>query len=310
MEQKIVVLGANGFIGSHLTDALSAFPKTKVGAVDRFSKKPVFNVNDSVEVHKADFFKDSEEIRKAVKGADYLFHCFSSTTPYLSDENPYLDIEMLRSSIEIFEASAKAGVKKIIFISSGGAVYGDAIHSDDLTEQTLPHPVSPYGICKLAIEHYLGYFKKKYDVDFVVYRLTNPYGPRQSLKKGQGVIPAFIDNVLNDRELVVYGDGSASRDFVYIEDAIKMITSTFAKSSSSQRIYNVGRGDQASLNEIIETLGILMNKKIKVIYKEPPKTFLQTTNISIDKFSSQFGLPEMTSLSDGIAKMLQHITSK
>lgn len=309
MNQRIVVLGANGFIGSHLTDALSRLPNTTIGAVDRFSKKPVFNLTNAIEIHKVDFFEGGGAIKNALKNADYVFHCFSSTTPYLSDENPYLDVEMLRASIEIFEASAKAGVKKIVFISSGGAIYGDSIHTEDLTEQTMPHPVSPYGICKLAIEHYLEYFKRKYDVDFVVYRLTNPYGPRQSLKKGQGVIPAFIDNALNDRELVVYGDGSATRDFVYIDDAVRMIESTFAKSSSSQKIYNVGKGDQASLNEIISTLESLLNKKIKVTYKEPPKTFLQTTNISIDKFSSQFGMPEMTSLNDGIAKILQHLTS-
>ena len=235
-----------------------------------------------------------------------LIHCFSATNPFISDQNPYLDIEMLRRSVEIFEKAIENGVKKIVFISSGGAVYGSAQHFGDAAETTTPAPKSPYGIAKLAIEHYLEYFKVKHETDYVVYRLTNPYGPRQAMKRNQGVIPAFLDNIMNDREVVIYGDGSSSRDFIYIEDAVKMIGQTFFK-DTSHAVYNIGSGKQTTLNEILDALKAITGKDIAVTYAEEPKTFLKSTNVDVNRFVEEFGELVLTDMHTGIKKTIQSL---
>lgn len=302
----VAVLGANGFIGSHLVDLLASEPDVTIKAIDRFSKPQVFKKRDNIKTYAVDFFEDSPNFDAALEDTDYLIHCFSATNPFISDQNPYLDIEMLRRSVEIFEKAIKNGVKKIVFISSGGAVYGSAQHFGDAAETTTPAPKSPYGIAKLAIEHYLEYFKVKHDTDYVVYRLTNPYGPRQAMKKNQGVIPAFLDNITNDREVVIYGDGSSSRDFIYIEDAVKMIGQTFAK-DTSHAVYNIGSGKQTTLNEILEALGAITGKDIAITYADEPKTFLKSTNVDTSRFVEEFGALVLTDLHAGIQKTIQSI---
>ena len=301
---KIAILGANGFIGSHVVDLLAKDSSVNIKAIDRFSKHVMFNERKNIHHYPVDFFEDSSGFEEALDGVDYLIHCFSSTNPFISDQNPYLDIEMLRRSVEIFEKSIQKGVKKIVFISSGGAVYGNTKHDGDAHEEVMPAPMSPYGIAKLAIEHYLEYFKVKYGTDYVVYRLTNPYGPRQAMKKNQGVIPAFLDNILNDREVVIYGDGTASRDYIFIEDAAKMIVDTFMK-DTEHTIYNVGSGRQTTLNEILDVLRVVLSKDIQVTYTDPPKTFLKNTNVDVKRFVDEFSIAANTELHQGIAKTIQ-----
>ncbi len=150
-----LVLGANGFVGSYLVDQPAVRMNMRVRAFDRYSKDPQFGITDSVEIIKGDIFND-DELRKSVAGVDYVMHSFSATTPYTSDTDPYQDIsDNLQRSVKLFELCAQAGVKKIGFISSGGAVYGSVTEHKVADELDAPLPVSPYGINKLATEHYL-----------------------------------------------------------------------------------------------------------------------------------------------------------
>lgn len=296
-----LVLGANGFIGSHLVDELVEAGYS-VRAFDRFDRDPQFNKSERAEIYKGDIF-DSTSLKQSLQNVDFVFHCFSATTPFTSDQDPFSDIDKnLRPSVQIFEQCLQAGVKKVIFLSSGGAVYGNLAEQKPATEDDSATPVSPYGIIKLAIENYLAYFNRKSDLDYIVYRLTNPYGPRQ-VNNNQGVIPIFLNKVQNSEELVVYGDGESSRDFLYIRDATKMIVESFNKKAKF-KTYNIGSGSQTSLNQIISAIKSVTGKEPIVRYEEAPKTFLQKAQVSTDRYNAEFESRADTTLEDGLSKTI------
>lgn len=293
-----LIIGANGFIGSHLVDSLVE-EGYKVRAFDRYTHEPRFNESNSIDIVKASSF-DAAVMDDALEGADYVFMSLSATTPYSSDKNPYMDItQNLLHNVEILDKAVKAGVKKIIFISSGGAIYGGTGETKVASEDDAPHPVSPYGINKLATEYYLGYFERKYGMKYVIYRLTNPYGPRQLSRNHQGVVSVFLENILEGKDLIIYGDGESSRDYIYICDAAKMIVKSFYK-KNKHAIYNVGSGEQTSVNDIIETLESVTGKKTGVYHIDEPKTFLKKTMVNTTRFTEEFGLSPTTRLEKGL----------
>jgi len=299
MEQNVVVIGANGFVGSHLVDYLSKTPNVRIVCFDRFSRPPAFKTASNISIVRGDFFNEGD-IDALLLKANYLVHCFSSTTPQMSDNDPYVDLMLLKRSVEIFEKSMKSGaMKKVIFISSGGAVYGETGSLEPAQETSLAAPISPYGIAKLASEQYLEYFKRKYDKPYVVCRLANPYGPGQIFKNGQGVIPTFIDKAQNSEKVSIYGDGKSSRDYIYIDDAVNMI-SRIILSDNKYSTYNIGSGSQTTLTELLSSLEHVLGRKIDVEYKHAPKTFLSKAEISIKRFEDEYGLPNFIGIEDGL----------
>ena len=297
-----LVLGGNGFIGSHIVDKLAE--KGPVRVMDRFDHGAQFHESANIEIVKGSAF-DQKELAKALKGAAYVVHTLSATNPFTADIDPYADIENLHRSVEIFEACAKAGVKKVAFISSGGAVYGTLAEQKVADEGDIPMPISPYGICKLATEHYLEYFRRKYGLEYIVYRLSNPYGPRQVFKQGQGVIPAFLHRLMKGEEITVLGDGTASRDYIYIEDAAQMIANSLTK-PNKHGVYNIGSGQQTAVNDIVASVERVLGKQAPVAYAEAPKTMPQKTDISIERFKEEFGEPFITMLHEGLEKTIRH----
>ena len=202
---RIVVFGADGFIGRHLTLALARQSADVVTAFDRFTEYRngeghVFSAHDNITVVPGDFF-NRDEVQASLDKADYVFHLVSATTPASSANDPFIDIDTnLRATIELLEACVEAGVKRVIFPSSGGTVYGDQ-PATIIDEDALPQPRSPYGIIKLTIENYLRYFKYTHGLDYIVYRIANPYGPGQNIHGKQGVIPIFMYRALHDLPL-------------------------------------------------------------------------------------------------------------
>jgi UDP-glucose 4-epimerase len=301
-KKRCLVLGANGFVGSHLVDELAA-AGYQVRAFDRFNRRRQFLRDKNIEVFKGDAY-DEASTDAALKDVDYFFHCFSATTPYSSDNDPFSDIDKnLRPSVRFFEQCLEHQVKKVIYVSSGGAIYGSISERRPARETDMTTPVSPYGITKLATENYLAYFNRKFGLDFVAYRLANPYGPRQA-NRTQGVIPIFIDKITAGKELVVYGDGTSSRDYLYVRDATKMIVESFSTHTKYQT-YNIGSGRQTDLNKIIKAVEKATGKKAKVHYKPAPKTFLQKSMISVARFNREFGSKAKTPLTKGLKQTLK-----
>lgn len=307
-KETCLVLGGNGFIGSHIVDRLVANGQLYIRVMDHFGGGVRFHESPNIEIVKGSAF-DLNDLNEALKEVSYVIHTLSATNPFTADLDPYADIENLHRSIEIFEACAKANVKKIGFISSGGAVYGTLAEQKIANEQDIPMPISPYGICKLATEHYMEYFKRKYGLEYIVYRLSNPYGPRQVFKQGQGVIPAFLHHLMNDEEITIMGDGTASRDYIYIEDAAQMIAESIVK-PNKHGVYNLGSGKQTMLNDIVASVERVLGKKAPVRYIEAPKTMAQKTDISMERFKEDFGEPVITMFHDGLEKTIRHLQSQ
>lgn len=308
---RIVVLGANGFIGRHLVERLAHDkPQDTIVAFGHFSNyaiggSHIFDALNNVIVLPGDF-SVKNNVEEAVNGADYVFHLISTTTPAVSHNDPFVDIDInVRYSLEVMQACVAAKVKKFIFLSSGGTVYGD-VGSDTIHEDILPHPRSPYGIGKLTIEHYLRYFKHHDGLDYIIYRVANPYGPGQNIHGKQGVIPIFLYNYLHKMPINIYGDGSMIRDYIYIDDLINMIVLTYDK-PNHHVIYNVGSGSGASINDIVQSIERRVGDTVEKVFMETPAIFVKKSVLNISRLVDEYSIKPIVSLDEGIGKTWEYV---
>ncbi len=302
LSSKCLVLGANGFIGSHLVDALIT-DGYFVRAFDHYPDTDYkFNMNQNIEIVNGDFL-NRDDLSQALKGIDYVFHLISTTTPSTSENDPIIDIETnIKMSVELFQECVQHKIKKVIFPSSGGAIYG-LNSSYDTKEETLPAPISPYAIGKLTVEHYLRYFYVKYGLNSLIYRISNPYGERQSVNSRQGVIPIFLRLAKEGKPLTVLGDGSMIRDYIHILDVTRIITATFL--DTKDRLYNLGSGKKTSLNELITLIESTTHHKLKIVHSPEPSTFVKEVVLNSDKLLSEFKIKPYIELPEGLTKLWQ-----
>lgn len=294
---RSIVIGANGFLGSSLVDALVSRGH-EVTAFDRFSRGPA--TSSATRTIAGDFL-DSDSVARAVEGHDAVFHFLSTTTPASADGNPVGDAtENVVPSIRLLQACVAAGVGTVHFASTGGAIYGDH-DAAALSESMLPQPVSPYAIGKLAIEGYLAYFSRRHGLDSVSYRISNPYGPRQLADRSQGVIPTFLRHAREGRPLQVLGDGSSVRDYIHADDAIRMIVEVVDR-PREHSVYNIGSGVGTSVSELLGTVERVTGIVPTVEYLPEPATFVHRSVLDTSRYAGEFGAVEMRSLDEGIAQ--------
>ncbi len=299
-----LVLGANGFIGSHLTDALSA-ANHDVIAFDRFSGDTRFEHSDNIKQFHGNFL-NKNDLRSALEGIDYVFHFISLTTPATAENDPLIDIETnIRMSIELLNLCAEMGVKRVLFASTGGAIYGEGAGKPFL-ETDCPQPISPYAIGKLTIEHYLRYFRIKHSLDSVSLRISNPYGERQPLHRKQGVIPVFLENIIKGNEITVLGNGEMVRDYIYVKDAVKMIVNMFDKEHNHE-VYNIGSGNGTTVNHLVEVIQQFVAEPIVTINKPVPPTFVHSAVMNVDRYYEEFNGVEMSNFNVCIKNTLDYI---
>jgi len=310
---NIIVFGANGFIGKNLISELSKHDNNNIIAFDRFSKSKeedeyYFKNFNNVTIFRGDFL-DKDDVDKALAGIDYVFHSLSMTNPASVSNDPFTDIDTnVRASIVLFDMCVKNNIEKIVYLSSGGTVYGD-IDSIKISEESATKPKSPYGIGKLTIENYLRYFKESKGLDYIIYRIANPYGPKQNITSKQGVIPIFINHILKNEELVVYGDGSMQRDYIYIDDVCRMINYSY-RSNNRYAEYNIGSGVGTSVSEILKQIEKITDIIPKVTYAETPASFVNASVLDGSRFSNEFGEFKLTELSVGLKRTLDYVKSK
>lgn len=293
---KCLVVGANGFLGSHLTDELVARGH-EVSVFDRFSvPEPAFE-SAGVRSFVGDFMNRAD-VAAALEGQQYVFHFVSTTTPVSAENDPSMDARTnIASSIDLLELSVAAGVQKVFFASTGGAIYGD--QPGPLTELALPQPVSPYAIGKLAIEGYLHYFHRKHGLDSVAFRISNPYGPRQRERKLQGVIPIFLRQIQDGHPVTVYGDGSMVRDYVFASDVVQMIADTIGK-PTEHSVYNIGSGIGTTVLELLQAMSAVTGRDPVIEHTPAPATFLERAVLDTGRFTAEFGSRPLVDLHQGI----------
>lgn len=255
-----IILGGNGFIGSHIVDLLltEGHSVTVLDTGVEKYRKPLPSVEY---VHGS--ISDVDLLMKVFSGKEVLIHCVSTTVPFTSNHNIEFDINSnLISAVNIFDVAIRKGVKRIVYLSSGGAVYGSPSFIP-ITETHPTEPISSYGITKLAIEKYLHYFALNFGIEYNIIRPSNPYGPRQNPFGNQGIISVFLGKVLKGENLEVWGDPTISKDYLYITD----LASAIYKSSitdTTGAVFNVGGGHHTSIQEIISVIAEITGRDINV----------------------------------------------
>lgn len=309
-KKKILILGADGFLGSNLTRSLLKDEKYNLRAFDLFRNGQSRNLEDirnEIEIFPGNFL-NKDDIRRALDGVEYVFHYISLTTPGSSINDPLIDVETnIKGSLVLFDECVKNKVKRVIFSSSGGAIYGNQ-NKNKLSEEDATNPISPYAISKLTIEKYLEYYKNHYGLDYLILRYANPYGPGQNIVGSQGIIPIFLNLIKERGSLTIFGDGKNIRDYIYIDDAINITKTIFAK-KTKYSLYNVGSGDGASINEVVKIMKEITGKKIKINQK--PSRDIDVRKILLDtrKIIDETGYIPKISLKDGIQKTWKWIRS-
>lgn len=301
-----VVIGANGFIGSHLVDNLVSAGH-EVTAFDRFSSGTVSYTSKNVRRLSGDFLNRSD-LREALSNQQYVFHFLSTTNPAVSDREPTLDIRTnVSQSVDLFQICVDSGVEKVFFASTGGAIYGDQgrdVHRE--TDMTLP--MSPYGIGKLTLENYLGYFGRKFGLDSVSLRISNPYGLRQHPNRKQGLIPIVLMQIAKHEPVIRFGSGAMVRDFIYVDDVARMVTAMVGR-STDHRVYNIGSGSGHTVNEIFGLIAAVTGRNFEIREEPIPPTFVDAVVLDTERFKAEFEVDLLTKLEAGIERTWRDLMS-
>ncbi|MFH1721143.1 MAG: NAD-dependent epimerase/dehydratase family protein [Candidatus Altiarchaeota archaeon] len=300
---KVMVTGGAGFIGSNTVD-LFVKEGFDVSVVDDLSTGYEVNLNEKASFYKADIRnKDLEEVFKAER-PDFVVHKAAHILVRKSVKNPAFDAEVnVLGSLNLLDLCRKYDVKKIIYASSGGACYGSPkyLPADEKHEI---NPLSPYGISKHTVEHYLWLYEKVYGLDYVTLRLGNVYGPRQDPACEAGVIAIFLGKFLAKVTPKINGDGEQTRDYVYVEDVCEANLLSIKKSTTS-RIFNIGTGVPTSVNEITTLLQKLIPTDIQPTHGPAIAGEVRDIHLDVSLAKKELGWKPKTILEEGMKKTVE-----
>lgn len=304
---KILVTGGAGFIGSSLVDKLIEMGHELI-VVDDLSSGLKEYINPLAKFYNTDIC--SQEMLKIFteEKPEYVFHLAAQIEVAKSMLDPKHDAEInLAGGFNILESARINGVKKVIFSSTGGAIYGDT-DSIPTKEDSPTYPVSFYGIHKLAFEKYLNAYYHNYNLDYTVLRFANVYGPRQFKGGEAGVVSIFVDNAVNNKTSCQFGDGKQTRDFVFIDDVVRALV--LAMEKEAKREINIACGIESSLLDIRQALSLALGREILVEEKaaKPGEQRRSCLDNSLAKELLTWE-PEFT-LTKGIAKTVEWAKNK
>ena len=305
---KILLMGGAGFIGTNLAIKLAENQDNQITLVDR--KKEYFETIERlklpVQIQERNF-SEMTNFDNLLAGQDVIYHLVSTTVPGVSNKKIAEEIcANVVATSHMLDSSVRVGVKKVVFMSSGGTVYGKE-NRCPVKEGDSTNPISSYGLQKVTIEKLLYLYRYMYGLDYRIIRLANPYGPYQKPNGVQGVVTTFTYKVLHNEEIIVYGDGSVVRDYIYIEDAVRGILN-IANGESEYRTFNLGCGYGTSINQLLKTIRKTLGCNIRVVYKEARKVDVPVNYLDISRYESVYGKLNPISLSDGIAKTVQYMS--
>jgi UDP-glucose 4-epimerase len=301
---RCAVLGAGGFIGSNLCQAL-----VRQGATVRaFGRRQAF----PEALHGCDWilgdFTDPTSVAAAVSGCDVVFHLVNATTPASANVDKLADLNAnVASTLRLLEACRESGVSRVIFVSSGGTVYGipDLVPTPE-TART--NPITAYGISKLAVEKYLGLYEYLYGLQYRVLRVANPFGPFQTALKNQGVIAAFLRGALAGKPIEIWGDGSIIRDYIYVGDVAEALMLAVSHEGAG-RIFNIGSGEGRSLNDIVASIDRLLDEKIPVEHRPGRPVDVPVSILDTSFAASDLGWRPHTAFESGLLNTIEWMKS-
>lgn len=298
---KVIVLGGGGFLGSAIVDKfLEDGHEVRVFERPRINPYRVFSDCEKVEWIYGDLMS-VHDVNHALEGVDVVVHLVSTTLPKNSNDDPIYDVQSnLVGSLQILDAMVKQNVNKIIFISSGGTVYGDPIYLP-IDEKHPNNPRVSYGVTKLAIEKYLLLYQNLYGIKANILRVTNPYGPRQRVETAQGAIGVFLNKALRNEEIEIWGDGLVVRDYIFVSDVADAFSQAL-NYDGDHSIFNISSNFGVSLNDLLKTIEAQIGCHLDVQYK-PSRSFdIQTSILDNNLAKSELGWSPKTPFEAGLQK--------
>jgi UDP-glucose 4-epimerase len=296
---RCLILGGCGFLGSHAVEALlNAGYSVRVFDRPNMDTANIDSFIDDIELFSGDL-SNITDIDKATDHVDYVFHFIGTTIPKTASDNPIYDLESnVLASINFLEASKNKKIRKIIFSSSGGTVYG-LPHALPIHEDHRTDPISAYGISKLTVEKYIKYYSYQYGLNHIILRFSNPYGPRQNIGNYQGAIIHFLDSIYHSKKIEIWGDGSVVRDYFFVRDLIPLFQ-TLPSADLHNETFNIGYGKGTSINEVLKTIKSVVGADPDITYTKGRTIDVNINYLCIDKAKQRLNWDPKTSLAEGI----------
>jgi UDP-glucose 4-epimerase len=304
---KILITGGAGFIGSHVADGYLASGH-EVVIIDDLSTGHRRNLPEQARFYQADL-TDAGELERILSAErpDVINHHAAQKSVRISVEDPAEDARInVIGSLRLLELSRRQGVQKVIFISTGGAIYGEAA-TIPTPEDYPAWPVSPYGIAKLSVEHYLYYYRDQFGLPYVVLRYANVYGPRQDPHGEAGVVAIFVERLLADEHCLIYGDGGQTRDYVYAGDLVR--ANIAALSDGVNGTFNLGTGVETTVNELYQQLQQVMGLSQPARHAPPRAGEQRRSAVDIRKAEREMGWRPEISLREGLSRTVEYFRS-
>jgi UDP-glucose 4-epimerase len=306
--RNILITGGNGFIGSHLVDRLALEPDVNVTVFDLYSRVHG-SLPTNVHFVQADL-SNIALVRRALEdnNVDLVYHLAWASIVETSLNNVVADLEAnLIPAVNLLDACCNCNVERVIFLSSGGTVYGIP-NKLPIPESHPTNPISAYGVTKLSVEKYIQMYRHLYGLNSVIVRPSVPFGPRQNPHKRQGVIAVFTYNALTGKPVTLLGDGNhIIRDYFYIDDLIEALIQVQSIQPDDDTIFNLGGSIPYSLNEIIKIIQDVLGIDIHV-RREAPRVF-DVPHLVLDtsRAANTFGWVPRTSIEDGVTRTAEWI---
>jgi UDP-glucose 4-epimerase len=296
---KIAILGASGFIGKNLASRLILDGNQVTSFVRNKQTEPTIDIGHQVEFD----FRDLSSFSSMLSGFEVVIHLVSSSNPASSRLDARSEIQdNLLGTLDLLKTLKQSPETRLIFASSGGAVYCKP-KSSPIVESHSTDPVSPYGVSKLAIEKFLHIASLEGGLDYRILRLSNPYGPLQLNTKGQGLIPTVIEAALRGQSLPVWGDGSNTRDYIYIDDVVEAFVKAIDYKGEI-RTFNVGSGVGSSVLQIVSEVTSLIDKDLRMDFLPARESDPPSNVLDITLAKAELGWGTRTTLREGLGKSI------
>jgi len=305
---RALVIGGNGFIGTNLVDKLVAAGH-KVRVFDRYPSR--YREPDPQVEYMTGDLGNHGEIHETAQGVDWVFHLAYTTLPQTSNDDPLYDVRSnVVDTVQLLEECKQSGVQKIVFISSGGTIYGIP-RQIPIPEDHPTEPICSYGITKLAIEKYLSLYQRLWGVDYVVARLSNPYGEQQNPQSKQGAVGVFLGNVQQGKPITIWGDGEVTRDYIYIDDAVRalIMAAEYQPPPDGHRVFNIGAGQGVSLNQLVEEIRQVVDEPVKVNYTAGRPVDVPINVLDIRRARELLGWSPRMTLRNGLQRTWKWVSS-
>lgn len=298
---KCVVFGGGGFIGSAIADrllldghSLRVFERPRVAPYRNFA------AHENVEWVTGDLLS-IHDVKAATEGVDVVLHLVSTTLPKSSNDDPIYDVQSnLVATLQMLDVMVTRRIPKIVFISSGGTVYGRPAYLP-IDESHPTEPEVSYGITKLAIEKYLLMYNRLHGIQCAILRVANPYGERQRIETAQGAIGVFLHRALNRIPIEIWGDGNVTRDYLHVSD----VADAFAKAvtySGSRQVFNISSGVGTSLNELLELIEKVLGTRVERRHLSARSFDVPASVLSNALAAEELGWQPQLDLADGLSR--------